>query len=346
MYEAIKKNEELWNLFTLRDEYSKADGCSNGESPGCSQEIISYPKISEFLMKNEKDKDDIEYPDGKSFAVCLTHDVDEVYPPLSHTLLSGLHLFKDGNLKDLGNFLFWKAKGSEFSPYNNFGQIMDLEESYNARSSFYFLANSRDIRRHRYNIEGLEKELGIIDDRGWEVGLHGGYYSYNSLNDIVKEKSLIEKLLGKKIVGYRNHYLKFEIPESWELLAKAGFKYDTTMGYNGNIGFRNGMCHPFNPYNLNTDRPIEIMEIPLCIMDSALLKGKYSIDKSWELISSILDATERCNGVLTLSWHSQNFGCPFRKDLIKLYGKILNRVAEKNAWITSSEEIWKFWRRI
>jgi len=80
----------------------------------------------------------------------------------------------------------------------------------------------------------------------------------------------LEKVLGKKIVGYRNHYLKFKVPETWGLPKEAGFKYDTTLGYADCVGFRNGMCHPFKPFDLNINSYINILEIPLIIMDRTL----------------------------------------------------------------------------
>ena len=51
------------------------------------------------------------------------------------------------------------------------------------------------------------------------------------------------------MIGYRNHYLRFKLPETWKYLADAGFEYDTTLGYSNALGYRNGMCHPFRPYD-------------------------------------------------------------------------------------------------
>ena len=113
-------------------------------------------------------------------------------------------------------------------------------EKYNAKSSFYFLAAERDVKRFRYNLESLGDAIGLIADRGWEVGLHGSYYAYDDLQEIKSEKDKLERLLGKKVTGCRNHYLRFKVPDTWELLAKAGFKYDTTFGYDDMVGFRNG----------------------------------------------------------------------------------------------------------
>lgn len=61
-----------------------------------------------------------------------------------------------------------------------------------------------------------------------------------ALKILKKKKRRLEEVLGKKVVGYRNHYLRFRVPDTWELLSKAGFKYDTTFGYSDCAGFRNG----------------------------------------------------------------------------------------------------------
>ena len=57
---------------------------------------------------------------------------------------------------------------------------MDLEARFGAKSSFYFIAAEADPIRFRYDIEDMEHHLGEVSDKGWEVGLHGGYYSYNN----------------------------------------------------------------------------------------------------------------------------------------------------------------------
>ncbi len=131
---------------------------------------------------------------------------------------------------------------------------MKLEEKYGAKSSFYFLTVEEGDLDFNFNVEDLDNELGYIIDNGWEVGLHGGHNSYNNLDDVREKKKRLEKVLGKKLIGYRNHYLKFKVPDTWIVLEKAGFKYDTTFGYADAVGFRNGMCHPFKPFNLHTNK--------------------------------------------------------------------------------------------
>jgi peptidoglycan/xylan/chitin deacetylase (PgdA/CDA1 family) len=285
----------------------------------------------------------LEYPNNRKFAVCLTHDVDEIYPPLKHIMLSSVHCLKYLNLKELKYQINWKLKDKRKSPYINFRKIMQLEEKYDAKSSFYFITANEDLRRFRYNIEDIDNELGYISDNHWEVGLHGGYYSYNDFEKISTEKKRLENVLGRKVIGFRNHYLRFKVPDSWELLSSAGFRYDTTFGYNDMIGFRNGMCHPFKPYNLNENREIDILEIPLVVMDATLFNVATSFEDAWGYTKKLVDIVEKYNGVITFLWHNNVFNCPFRQNWGRLYEKILKYCYEKNAWMTSGEEIYNWW---
>ena len=341
---ALRQNNELWDLYTRKEEYSPRRLDQYGCFPYTDSTYLNIfePSVSKYLIDNGFI---IEYPDNRQFAVCLTHDVDEIYPPFNHTLYSSLFCLKKLDFGGLKKQILWKMLGKKKSPYLNFREIIELEEKYGATSSFYFLATDSDIYRFRYNIMDIEDELGQIMDSGGEVGLHGGYYAYDNLEEIRLEKRQLEKVLGRKVKGYRNHYLRFKIPDTWEYLNREGFTYDTTLGYNEMIGFKNGMCHPFHPYNLNTDSEIDILEIPLTIMDSTLFEMAQSSGDAWELAKRLIDTVASCSGVLSLNWHSNNFNCPFREHFPKVYKEILNYCQTKNAWMTNGLEVANWWKK-
>ncbi|MDQ1275243.1 MAG: hypothetical protein QG610_816 [Euryarchaeota archaeon] len=343
MHDLLKQNSEIWDLFTRKEEYNPNKLDEHGRFFFVEDDLrnASRPEVSRYLVENGMK---VEFPENKSFAVCLTHDMDDIYPPLSHSLLSSVSCLKMLDFRSLAAQFLWKFKGPQHSPYFNFSEIMDLEEHFGAKSSFYFISSKEDPVRFRYDIEDIENRVGDISDRGWEAGLHGGYYSYDNLKSLKSEKERLEKVLGKKVLGFRNHYLRFKTPETWELLADAGFGYDSTFGYSESVGFRNGMCHPFKPYNLNQEREINILEIPLTVMDVALFKMSRSFEEAWRFTKDLIDTTARFNGVITLLWHNFVFGCSFRNDWIKLYEKALQYCSDKGAWITSGEEIYRWWQ--
>jgi peptidoglycan/xylan/chitin deacetylase (PgdA/CDA1 family) len=217
-----------------------------------------------------------------------------------------------------------------------------LEDKYSAKSSFYLLVVNRGNIDFNYSIEDLDIELKQILDMGCEVGLHGDREAYCNLEEIIAKKKKLEKILGKKIIGYRNHCLKFNVPDTWELLRKAGFKYDTTFGYADCVGFRNGMCHPYKPFNLNSNNDVDIIEIPLIVMDNTLFDYmNLDLNGAWKIIKILIDTVEKLNGVITILWHNTYMN----GEKLRLYEKILKYCYEKNAWLTSGEEIWKWWNK-
>jgi peptidoglycan/xylan/chitin deacetylase (PgdA/CDA1 family) len=342
MHELLMNNQEIWDLFTRKEEYSPEKLDEHHRFLFSEKDLrnASEPEVSRYLIENGMQ---VEFPENKSFAVCLTHDVDDIYPPLSHSLLSSAYCLKQLNFQEFLAQSLWKLRGIDYSPYLNFSKIMDLEASFEAKSSFYFITAEADPVRFRYNIDDIQHHLGEVSDRGWEIGLHGGYYSYDNPEKIKKEKESLEAILGKKIIGFRNHYLRFKTPDSWEILADAGFSYDSTFGHRYSVGFRNGMCHPFIPYNLNTGKEIDILEVPLVVMDTALFSTSKSFDEAWERTRNLIDTTASLNGVITLLWHNFVFSCDFRKDWVRLYEKVLQYCSRKGAWMTSGEEIYRWW---
>lgn len=335
MYEKLKENTELWELFTKQEEYSSTRCDQYDRFPYylSRHRNVLEPAVSKYLIKNGLNP---QYPDGKKFAVCLTHDIDTVRPGRLYLASEAAKAFVKRNIKDAVSIPFSRIN-KKLNPFWNFKEIMELEAKYDAKSSFYFLTLEPGENDYSYNIEDIENELSTISNNGWEVGLHGGHESYNNLEDIKKKKQKLEKVLGKEVIGYRNHYLRFKVPNTWELLSKAGFKYDTTFGYADCVGFRNGMCHPFKPFNMNTGQQIDILEIPLTIMDGTLLKDYMRLDfkKAWEFTKDLIDTVEHCNGVITILWHNTYM----QGENLKFYEKILEYCSEKNAWITSGEEI-------
>jgi len=338
MHEILQKDPKIWDLFTRKEEYNSSLRDIYDRFPyfASQNRNIFEPKASEFLMNNGYH---VEYPDDKPFAVCLTHDVDSVYKSM---IIKGIHAvkyFTHGKFDESVNSL--KQMYSKKQPYCNFRDIMKLEEKYDARSSFYFLALDPTDQDYEYCIEDLQGEINTIQDWGWEIGLHGGHEGSGNLDKLRKEKRNLEKITNNSITGCRNHYLKFIVPDTWELLNKAGFSYDTTLGYADCIGFRNGMCHPFRPFNLITGKPIDILEIPLTMMEDSF-ENYMHVDfrTSWEISKKLIDTVMQYNGVLTLVWHNTSF----TGDQRKFYEKILKYCAEKNAWMTSGGQISTWWK--
>jgi peptidoglycan/xylan/chitin deacetylase (PgdA/CDA1 family) len=336
----LRQNPEVWDLFTRKEEYHNLHRDQFGRFPyyASKNRDIFEPKASQYLVGQDYSP---KYPDNAPFAVFLTHDIDNVYQSIRSKGGSAFHNLKKANFTEAIRSV--SQVRSKKLPLCNFSAIMDLEENYGAKSTFFFMAEEAGDQDYSYTIKDLEPEIRLIIDRGWEVGLHGGHTTYLDPQEMKKKKERLEKVTHHPVLGYRNHYLRFRVPTTWKYLSQAGFQYDTTVAFADCIGFRNGMCHPYRPFDLTSNQEIDIMEIPLTIMDRTLGSTHMRLDTkaSWESVSSIIDRVVQCHGVFTVLWHNENM---FGEDLA-FYEKILHYCKERNAWLTSGEHISAWWKQ-
>lgn len=278
----------------------------------------------------------VEWPEGKKFGVFLSHDVDRVkktYQFLTHFLLEKrpYHLFS----------IFQKP-----NPYWQFEKIMELEEKYDVRSTFFFLKETKKLKifhpstyilslgHYDFNEPAVRQIIKQLDEGGWEVGLHGSYNSYNNKDLLLKEKKELEKVLGKPVIGIRQHFLNLEIPKTWELQKEIGFYYDATFGYKDKIGFRDEKVMPFRPFNDH------FLIIPLTVMDGTLFSN-YKDDKSrWQAVMEIIKFAEKKGGLVSFLWHQRVFNEKEFLGWSKMYEKIIKECQEKNAWFATGKEVY------
>jgi peptidoglycan/xylan/chitin deacetylase (PgdA/CDA1 family) len=184
-----------------------------------------------------------------------------------------------------------------------------------------------------------------IDRQGWEIGLHPSWHSYDDPDELKRQKDALEEVVGHQIVSVRQHYLHYDIRVTPGAHAQAGFKFDSTLGFNDNVGFRFGTCYPWLLYDLKQEQELPIMEIPLIIQDGAMLNpGKgMRLDPSmaFEYVVLIADAVEKVGGILTLLWHPNHIT---RQDWWGLYCRTLEYLNEKDAWFCSVREAGKWWK--
>ena len=232
---------------------------------------------------------------------------------------------------------------------------LKAEKQCDARSTFFFWPGlSAVTKRHHtdctyelYDSVVFDNQkctvaemIREIDQQGWEIGLHPSWYSFDDVDELKRQKESLEKALGHEIVSIRQHYLHYDIRITPAVHAVAGFKYDSTLGFNDNLGFRFGTCYPYHLYDLKAEKELPIIEIPLIIQDGAMLnpaKGmRRDEETAFQYVKQIADAVENVGGVLTLLWHPNLI---IKEDWWGLYLRSLNYLKEKNAWFGSIREV-------
>lgn len=288
------------------------------------------------------------WPGGKKFAVCLTHDVDEIiktYQWISHPLRFVVRRDFSGLKGQVCSFI-QKIKGYE--PYYTYEDIIGIEHDLGVKSTYFILKESGNaslFSKKTWYLYGRNRSLQSPEIReliqrlllnGDEVAIHGSYFSYRDpglLNDETRE---LEQLINEKVIGTRQHNLNLEVPKTWEYQVSAGLRYDTTLGFKDTIGFRWGTSFPFFP---NTGKePLPLLEIPLIIMDICLESRKNKLADCLR----IADEVERYQGVLTLLWHPPVFNTREYPEARDIYCNINRYCQEKGAWIVRARDIYEW----
>ena len=335
----LRENPELWLHFARAEEYGARFRDRYGRFPyylSANRDIFD-PSVSRWLVDHGLHP---HYPKGKRYAICLTHDIDAVYHPNLSLCRQMARSLRRGRFKQAFSWAM-PLVAPRRDPLWNFDLIQKLESRYDAKSSFYFLALARGEQDFNYKVDDLRQVMLDLRADGWEVGLHGGHRAYLSLEKMKEEKSRLEDVLGFEVVGYRNHYLRFQVPDTWRLLEQLEFSYDTSFGYPDCVGFRNGVCHPFRPFDLEADRFLNVVEIPLILMDCSLMRYmRLGPETAWELTKSLLDIIASLRGVATVVWHNPNF----EGDNLAFYERLLQYGLDTEAWMAPALDIARWWQ--
>lgn len=272
----------------------------------------------------------------REYKLVLSHDVDRPFGIHNRSLFQilksmggDLLLRKDGllALRRIISTLKVKSGNLDADLHNTFHFIMDLSEACGIKSSFYFIVDhSAGIIDGNYSLHHpwMRKLLREIHTRGHEIGLHPGYYTFRDKNKIAQQfKFLIHQLETQGITqmewGGRQHYLRWEVPLTWQGWEEAGLSYDSTLGYADHAGFRCGVCYEFSVFNLHTRQPLRLRERPLIAMEGSLLDSGYmglTIDEALEVMRKLRNECKRFNGEFTLLWHNSSL---IKKDEMDLY---------------------------
>jgi hypothetical protein len=306
------------------------------------------------------------WPNKKRFALCLTHDVDGVLRDITtksvvhtirHDFLSSLsRRARFGRARVLVRDWLRELHSTTSHGLPNFDEWLKLEDSFGFKSTFFFFPSHLD-HRHPYDCEYQFYEIvrhGLgtmtvmemirnIDRAGWEIGLHGSYHSATESGLLANERKQLEKILGHNIISTRQHWLHYDVQQTPRLQREAGFKVDSTQGFNRSIGFRAGTAFPYWCWDHQKAETLPVLEIPQHIMDGGLFvpnglqyNEALAIKHSVEIMSSV----ERVGGCLTLSWHPHNVNDPKHWHV---YKTLLEEATRRDAWGCSVGELYKWW---
>ncbi len=274
---------------------------------------------------------------GARFAVALTHDVDVPWRWTRIGVLGAAARLKNHALalrvepalheaRGLARVPLHKLRGTD--PNWRFAEIVAEESAHDARSTFFLLAG------HGHRADGAAPEaydrlrprlVETLLEAGGEVGLHGSYLAAEDLERLARERALLAQLDGPLMP-----------------LAGIGFRYDTSLGFPDALGFRAGIAHPFRPWDFALERPADLVEVPLAVMDATLAEDRYaglSAAEAKPRVLSLLDWAAEHGGAFSILWHPERFDGPSARGWDRLYFELIEAVRERGGTCLAAGEL-------
>lgn len=338
------KYDLFWNAFVFLSRKEEFDAANKGhfihsyatKHPRKGDQGFSVPIVNLLFNKLEslitKHFPNLEFGSKSNPVIELSHDLD--YIKKTWQLKAKQTVFNSYNT--LKSILTPKHFGSNFtktvqflfsgSEYWFFDYWHDLESSHSLTSTFYIYSKSGkknikaslidpsyDIAKNRK----LQDELKQLMEKGHKIGIHGSYYSFVNMDLFEMEKINLEKSIGTEIKCGRQHWLRYN-----EILTPPihdrFLEFDSTIGWNDQMGFRSGILSAYRPYDHINNQPFGYFIIPQIIMDSHIFDYAGTghlkqVDKGKRLLSMLNDFK---SPHVSISWHPRTRGRDYNWHLV------------------------------
>lgn len=308
------------------------------ESLGFKHHFLEDPVVDIWAYKLKdilKEKfENLEFG-GRKFEAISTIDVDSAYS-FNHKniirtiggFITDMFLFRFKNLwlRSLVVFNFRK------DPFDQFNKILNLQKTFDVSTIFFFLVGDyttydKNISHNNIKFRSLMKSVSDYA----QIGLHPSFFTMKNEDTLKKEKKRLEEILNTPIQKSRHHYLRIDLPETYQKLIDLEIFEDYTMGYAQHCGFRAGTCTPFYFYDLDFEIQTPLKVFPFAFMDGTLKDYLFLTNRKVEIkIANLIEKVKAVDGTFISLFHNESLSETGRwLGWSKIYQNMLRNVSTK-----------------
>jgi len=271
----------------------------------------------------------------REFNAISTIDIDNAFAFKNKNLMRTIA----GFLNDILMFRFkqfWRRAlvifNFEKDPFDQYKQILNLQKIYNIPTIFFFLVSdytTYDKNISHNNIKFISLIKSVADYA--KIGLHPSFFTMKNEVILKKERKRLEEILNTPIQKSRHHYLRIDLPETYQKLIDLEIFEDYTMGYAQHCGFRAGTCTPFYFYDLDFEIQTPLKVYSFAFMDGTLKDYLFlSNRKANTKIRSLISKVKAVDGTFISIFHNETLSETGRwKGWSKIYHNMLQNLTDK-----------------
>lgn len=321
--------------------FTGADALTDSERPPVDALLRRFRQATELR------------PIGR-FRVVLTHDIDTPrrWTSTRSVMAAGARMkaaARSGRRADVAG----EARGLAMLPLNavtrrdpnwSFARMHELEAERGGRSTHFLLGG------HHHPLDGdgaaydavRARLVDLIAAQGDEIGLHPSYTTSDHPDRLAAERDLLQQLVGAPMRSVRFHFLRHDPHRTFGELERLGFALDSSHGYADRPGMRAGFSFPYRPYDLEHDRPFDLVELPLAVMDATLSDDRYlglDADAGYVRAVGVLEHVAEAGGTVAILWHNDRFAGPYARGWDRCYERILDWVVARGGRLCACEDV-------
>ncbi|HET6993013.1 MAG TPA: polysaccharide deacetylase family protein [Bacteroidia bacterium] len=192
-------------------------------------------------------------------------------------------------------------------PYDTYAYQLELQKKYSLKPVYFFLVGDYGVNDKNLSTQNrrFRELIRHISDYA-EVGVHPSFGSNAAPSRLQVEISRLKNILHRDITQSRQHFLMLKFPNTYRNLIDRDITDDYSMGFANEIGFRAGICTPFNFYDLDLESETTLRIHPFAAMDATLnLYMHLSPEEALQKVKNLIVETKKVNGVFISLWHNE-----------------------------------------
>lgn len=303
LFFALSRYEEY--LPQIKDSHQRILGKTKVyKTPFVDKSILELQQV--LLQKNPH----LQFK-KRNFQTILTCDVDQTWKYKNKGFLRTY----GGVFKDFLQLNFEEIKrrnqvlsGKIADPYDQFEYFKSLKEKHSFEMIFFWLLGKRGKFDKNISVKNQAQMRKIKEVSTWaKIGIHPSYASNFSKNQLSQEIKTLENILEQKITKSRQHYIKLDLPKTYQNLIENEIEQDYTMYFADETGFRAGTCTPFYWFDLTENKKTNLQIQPFCAMDVTLRNYmKLNLEEAIQELKRLKTEVKKVKGQFLILFHNSN----------------------------------------
>lgn len=283
--------------------------------------------INELKLKLHAHYPSLKFP-AKKFQYISTIDVDNLYAYKNKGALRTIGAFGKDLLKlDLMNFTrrLKVLLNKEQDPFDVYTKLEELSKSTRIPLIFFFLqrSNTKHDRTINPHSNAFKKVFEQLKKDGVAFGLHPSYYTSSEPELMKHEFDLIRKNSNCPVSISRQHYLRFDIRATPQILINNKVVADFSMGFASGVGYRAATFTPFYYFNLEANEVSNLLMVPFAAMDGAYFVYNQTSASDAELqIEKMAEQVKSLEGIFITVFHERTFDSVLYPGFGQLYSNL------------------------